>query len=58
MIYYYLKPYADPEENRLHFFGCTPVFEELEQVFFNLSLMAKNNEAVANVLENMTLHFD
>ena len=58
VIYFYIKPYAEPENNRLHFFGCTPVFEELESVFGNIFIMAQQSDGIARALEGMTINFD
>ena len=58
VIYFYLKPYSDPENHTLHMFGCTPVFEEMLQTFSSLSLMAQMNPAFDEALEKMTIHFD
>ena len=58
MTYFYIKPYAEPENNRLHFFGCTSVFEELEMVFSNIYIMAQQSEGIAKALEGMTICYE
>ena len=58
MVYYYLKPYENPEYHVLHMFGATEVFEEMQQTFYTLSLLAENNPAFEKALEQMTIYYD
>lgn len=58
MIYYYLKPYSEPENHVLHVFGCTPAFSEMEQVFFTMALLAEESPVFREALDNMTLQYE
>ncbi len=58
MTYFYLKPYEEPENRVLHIFACTEVFEEMQQTFHSLILLAKTQPAFEAALEKMTISYD
>ncbi len=62
MTYYYIKPYVEPEKHCLNMFGATEVFEEMQQTFYTLALLAESsddvNPAFADALEQMTIYYD
>lgn len=58
MVYYYLKPYENPEDHVLHMFGVTESFEEMQQTFYSLTLLAENSPAFEKALEQMTIYYD
>ena len=58
MIYYYLKPYKEPENTVLHMFGCSPAFAEMEQVIFTMGLLAEDSPVFKQALDDMTLFYE
>ena len=57
MIYFYIKPYEEPEKHSLHMFGCTEVFEEMQQTFYTLQLLSETQPAFEAALEQMTIMY-
>jgi len=57
MTYFYIKPYTEPENNVLHIFACSEVFEEMQKTFYTLSVLAENDAHFSAALEEMTLSY-